>query len=60
MIITSLNKGTIFRIFAYLFKTNMAKASATQTASNIDFESFKSQVLADYKLVCESRETSLL
>jgi pyruvate/2-oxoglutarate/acetoin dehydrogenase E1 component/TPP-dependent pyruvate/acetoin dehydrogenase alpha subunit len=38
----------------------MAKATAEQTASNIDFESFKSQVLADYKLVCESRETSLL
>jgi pyruvate/2-oxoglutarate/acetoin dehydrogenase E1 component/TPP-dependent pyruvate/acetoin dehydrogenase alpha subunit len=38
----------------------MAKATATQTASNIDFESFKSQVLADYKLACESRETSLL
>ena len=38
----------------------MAKATATQTASNIDFESFKSHVLADYKLACESRETSLL
>lgn len=26
----------------------------------IDFETFKSQILADYRLVCESRETSLL
>ena len=38
----------------------MAKATATQTTSNIDFESFKSQVIADFKLACESRETSLL
>lgn len=27
---------------------------------DIDFETFKSQILADYRLACESRETSLL
>jgi pyruvate/2-oxoglutarate/acetoin dehydrogenase E1 component/TPP-dependent pyruvate/acetoin dehydrogenase alpha subunit len=38
----------------------MAKETAEKTTSNIDFETFKSQVLQDYKLACESRETSLL
>jgi pyruvate/2-oxoglutarate/acetoin dehydrogenase E1 component/TPP-dependent pyruvate/acetoin dehydrogenase alpha subunit len=38
----------------------MAKETVEKTASSIDFETFKAQVLADYKLACESRETSLL
>ncbi|MFM6935241.1 MAG: thiamine pyrophosphate-dependent enzyme [Flavobacteriales bacterium] len=38
----------------------MAKEKATQTQDQMDFDAFKKQVLADYQLACESRETSLL
>ncbi len=38
----------------------MAKATRVETSSAIDFETFKAQVLADFKLACESRETSLM
>jgi 2-oxoisovalerate dehydrogenase E1 component len=38
----------------------MTKNAIAEPSQNIDFESFKSQVLADFRLVCESREASLL
>jgi pyruvate/2-oxoglutarate/acetoin dehydrogenase E1 component/TPP-dependent pyruvate/acetoin dehydrogenase alpha subunit len=38
----------------------MSKESVTETAQNVDFESFKSQVLDDFRLASISRETSLL
>ena len=38
----------------------MAKESITQTKQNVDFESFKKEVLADFLLANISRETSLL
>ncbi|MES2587451.1 MAG: thiamine pyrophosphate-dependent enzyme [Bacteroidota bacterium] len=38
----------------------MAKDSTTMEATQIDFETFKKEVLNDYKLACLSRETSLL
>ncbi|MGB0915473.1 MAG: alpha-ketoacid dehydrogenase subunit alpha/beta [Crocinitomicaceae bacterium] len=38
----------------------MAKASVSETLESVDFESFKKEVLDDYKLACISRETSLL
>lgn len=60
IIISDLLKGTNFRIFVYHFTRIMEKVIAENTATDIDFESFKLQVLADFKLACESRETSLL
>ena len=38
----------------------MAKEKNTQNSQEIDFQSFKSEVLNDYKLACISREASLL
>jgi 2-oxoisovalerate dehydrogenase E1 component len=38
----------------------MAKESTTVENTSLDFETFKSEVLADYKLACLSREASLL
>jgi len=38
----------------------MTKNAIAEPSQNIDFESFKSQVLADFRLACESREASLL
>ncbi|MEY5000171.1 MAG: hypothetical protein RLZZ211_207 [Bacteroidota bacterium] len=38
----------------------MAKEKATQANEQLDFNSFKQQVIQDYQLVCESREASLL
>ena len=38
----------------------MAKDKATPTNEQLDFNSFKQQVLLDYQLACESREASLL
>lgn len=38
----------------------MSKETLTEKNTNVDFESFKKEVLDDYKLVCISRETSLL
>lgn len=38
----------------------MAKEAITETAKNVDFESFKKQVLDDFKLASISREASLL
>ena len=38
----------------------MAKTSVSETLESVDFESFKKEVLEDYKLACISRETSLL
>ena len=38
----------------------MAKESVVETLENVDFESFKKQVLEDYRLATTSRETSLL
>ena len=38
----------------------MAKEKNTQNSQEIDFQSFKSEVLNDYKLACVSREASLL
>ncbi len=39
---------------------SMAKESVAETQTNVDFESFKAQVLEDYKLATLSREASLL
>lgn len=38
----------------------MAKESSTLETTQIDFETFKNEVLNDYKLACLSREASLL
>jgi len=38
----------------------MAKAAKVETTPLIDFDTFKAQVLADFRLACESRETSLM
>ena len=38
----------------------MAKDKATPTTEQLDFTTFKQQVLLDYQLACESREASLL
>lgn len=38
----------------------MAKESLTDAVQNVDFESFKQQVLDDYRLASISRETSLM
>ncbi len=38
----------------------MIDNSVSEQLSSLDFESFKSQVIADFKLACISRETSLL
>lgn len=38
----------------------MANTSAEKTAQEVDFDSFKKEVLEDYKLACISREASLL
>jgi pyruvate/2-oxoglutarate/acetoin dehydrogenase E1 component/TPP-dependent pyruvate/acetoin dehydrogenase alpha subunit len=38
----------------------MAKDTAVQEEGKIDFDAFKSEVLADFELACLSRETSLL
>ena len=38
----------------------MAKEATTMEATQIDFETFKKEVLSDYKLACLSREASLL
>ncbi|MEN9994210.1 MAG: hypothetical protein RL762_867 [Bacteroidota bacterium] len=38
----------------------MAKDKATPTNEQLDFNTFKKQVLLDYQLACESREASLL
>jgi pyruvate/2-oxoglutarate/acetoin dehydrogenase E1 component/TPP-dependent pyruvate/acetoin dehydrogenase alpha subunit len=38
----------------------MAKESIQKTTESLDFQSFKTEVLDDYRLVCLSREASLL
>lgn len=38
----------------------MAKEKVLDTNISVDFDTFRSEVLADYKLACISRETSLL
>jgi pyruvate/2-oxoglutarate/acetoin dehydrogenase E1 component/TPP-dependent pyruvate/acetoin dehydrogenase alpha subunit len=38
----------------------MAKEHVSETLESVDFESFKNEVIEDYKLACISRETSLL
>ena len=38
----------------------MSTSSPETTTVEMDFEAFKNEVLADYKLACESREASLL
>jgi len=38
----------------------MSKDTLIKESKNIDFESFKSEILSDYKLACLSREASLL
>lgn len=38
----------------------MSKDTLTKESEKIDFESFKSEILSDYKLACLSREASLL
>jgi pyruvate/2-oxoglutarate/acetoin dehydrogenase E1 component/TPP-dependent pyruvate/acetoin dehydrogenase alpha subunit len=48
-----------FRIFV-CNQQKMAKDKATPTNEQLDFNTFKQQVLLDYQLACESREASLL
>src|SRR4051812_21759146 len=38
----------------------MATQALTETSSTVDFETFKKEVLNDYRLACLSREASLL
>lgn len=38
----------------------MTKETISNTAKTLDFDTFKKEVLADYKLACTSRETSIL
>jgi pyruvate/2-oxoglutarate/acetoin dehydrogenase E1 component/TPP-dependent pyruvate/acetoin dehydrogenase alpha subunit len=38
----------------------MAKTATIESPQKIDFDTFKTQILADYRLACESREASLL
>ena len=38
----------------------MAAKTPQKNSENLDFESFKTEVLSDYKLACISRETSIL
>jgi 2-oxoisovalerate dehydrogenase E1 component len=38
----------------------MGKESVKETTTTVDFETFKKEVLADYRLACISREASLL
>jgi pyruvate/2-oxoglutarate/acetoin dehydrogenase E1 component/TPP-dependent pyruvate/acetoin dehydrogenase alpha subunit len=38
----------------------MAKTATIDSPQKIDFETFKAQVIADYRLACESREASIL
>ena len=38
----------------------MGKETVVENTKKLDFETFKNEVLADYKLACISRETSLL
>ena len=38
----------------------MSKELVSDTISNVDFDTFKSEVIADFRLACESREASLL
>jgi pyruvate/2-oxoglutarate/acetoin dehydrogenase E1 component/TPP-dependent pyruvate/acetoin dehydrogenase alpha subunit len=50
---------SIIRIFV-CNQQKMAKEKATPTTEQLDFPTFKQQVLLDYQLACESREASLL
>ncbi len=38
----------------------MSKELVSETLSSVDFETFRQEVLKDFRLACESRETSLL
>lgn len=38
----------------------MSKDTLTETITSVDFETFKSEVLNDFRIACESREASLL
>jgi len=38
----------------------MAKQTVKELETSVDFETFKSEVLADFRLACVSREASLL
>lgn len=49
--------GPQFRIFAH---NQLVMNQEEITKGKLSFEDFKQQVLADYRQVCESRETSLL
>lgn len=38
----------------------MSKETLTETITSVDFETFKSEVINDFRIACESREASLL
>lgn len=46
--------------FAHLKKSVMSKANPAILEENVTFESFKNEVLEDYRIACISREASLL
>lgn len=51
------------KVFLFLCRLKfelMSKDSITETATNVDFEAFKTQVLEDFRLASLSREASLL
>jgi 2-oxoisovalerate dehydrogenase E1 component len=49
-----------FIIFVHLKKSDMAKEAAVERNVDLDFETFRNEVLNDYRLACISREASLL
>src|SRR3989338_3017164 len=38
----------------------MSKETLTETITSVDFETFKNEVINDFRIACESREASLL
>ena len=50
-----------FSLYSHFQKINiMAKKSVIETQTSVDFETFKENVINDYKLATLSREASLL
>ncbi len=54
------NLGKVFVLLCLLKIEFMSKEPITETATNVDFEAFKTQVLDDFRLASLSREASLL
>jgi len=53
-------KRGLFSVYLSAINRKMAKEKATPATEQLDFNTFKQQVLNDYQLACESREASLL